>query len=90
AGAAAAARPGGQAMELVVVSVPDCPNAPILERRLAQALAETGIEQAASIARRVVSDGEQAARRQMRGSPTQPIAVTTDAAATPGELRSLG
>ncbi|MFC5822471.1 alkylmercury lyase [Nonomuraea insulae] len=57
-------------MELIVVTVPDCPNAPTLERRLAQALAETGATEAATITRRTVSDAEQADRWQMRGSPT--------------------
>ncbi|MFB4269664.1 alkylmercury lyase family protein [Nonomuraea sp. GTA35] len=57
-------------MELVVVTVPDCPNAPVLEARLAQALAEAGATAAATITRRTVSDVEQAARWQMRGSPT--------------------
>lgn len=57
-------------MELVVVTVPDCPNAPVLEERLAQALAETGTAASASITRRTVTDAEQAARWQMRGSPT--------------------
>ncbi|TDD16813.1 alkylmercury lyase [Nonomuraea diastatica] len=57
-------------MELVVVTVQDCPNAPVLEARLAQALAETGAAAAATITRRTVSDAGQAARWQMRGSPT--------------------
>lgn len=57
-------------MELVVVTVPDCPNAPMLEARLAQALAETGATGVATITRPTVSDAEQAARWQMRGSPT--------------------
>ncbi|MFI9846707.1 alkylmercury lyase [Nonomuraea sp. NPDC051941] len=57
-------------MELVVVTVPDCPNAPTLETRLAQALAETGTTAAAVITRRTVRDAEEAARWQMRGSPT--------------------
>ncbi|MEV4471332.1 alkylmercury lyase family protein [Nonomuraea sp. NPDC049504] len=57
-------------MELVVVAVPDCPNAPTLERRLAQALADIGAGPTASIPRRTVADTEQAARWQMRGSPT--------------------
>lgn len=57
-------------MKLVVVTVPDCPNAPVLEQRLAQALAETGAGARVSIVRRTVADAEQAARLQMRGSPT--------------------
>ncbi|MGW3353416.1 alkylmercury lyase family protein [Nonomuraea rubra] len=57
-------------MELMVVTVPDCPNAPMLEARLAQALAETGAAAPATITRRTVDDAGQAARWQMRGSPT--------------------
>ncbi|HEX4811537.1 MAG TPA: alkylmercury lyase family protein [Nonomuraea sp.] len=57
-------------MELVVVTVPDCPNAPMLEARLAQALAETGAAAEATITRRTATDAGQAARWQMRGSPT--------------------
>ncbi|WP_049564014.1 alkylmercury lyase family protein [Nonomuraea sp. SBT364] len=56
-------------MKLVMVTVPDCPNAPTLERRLLKALDESGV-QAAAIERRTVSDAGQAARWQMRGSPT--------------------
>ncbi|MGP3919840.1 thioredoxin family protein [Nonomuraea sp. 10N515B] len=57
-------------MELTVVAVPNCPNAPLLEERLVHALAETGAAARASISRRTVSDAEQAKRWQMRGSPT--------------------
>ncbi|MEO3853990.1 thioredoxin family protein [Acrocarpospora sp. B8E8] len=60
-------------MELTVVAVPDCPNSPVLEERLAQALAETGAAARASITHRTVSDAEQAERWQMRGSPTLPV-----------------
>ncbi|MEV4179401.1 hypothetical protein, partial [Nonomuraea sp. NPDC049709] len=56
-------------MKLVMVTVPDCPNAPTLERRLLKALNESGAR-AATIAHRTVSDAGQAARWQMRGSPT--------------------
>ncbi|MBO3744868.1 thioredoxin family protein [Streptosporangiaceae bacterium NEAU-GS5] len=58
-------------MELTVVTVPDCPNALMLERRLALALAETGaVAAAATITRRTVTDAEQAAQWRMHGSPT--------------------
>jgi hypothetical protein len=46
-------------MELVMVTVPNCPNAPMLEARLAQALAESGATAAATITRRTVSDAGQ-------------------------------
>lgn len=62
-------------MELVVVTVPDCPNASMLEARLAQALAETGAAAQATITRHTASDAEQAARWQMRGSPAQPARI---------------
>lgn len=51
-----------------MLTVPDCPNGPVLEERLSQALAELGSQ--ASIVRRTVEDEEQAARWGMRGSPT--------------------
>lgn len=57
-------------MELEVVTVPDCPNAPLLEERLAPILAELGACGGVPIVRRTVADAEQAARWQMRGSPT--------------------
>jgi predicted DsbA family dithiol-disulfide isomerase len=54
-------------MELTVLAVPDCPNAPVLERRLAEALAgRSGV----TVARRVIADVAEAARWGMRGSPT--------------------
>lgn len=55
-------------MEIVVLTVPDCPNAPVLEERLAQALAEIGAH--ASIVHRTVENAEQAERWGMHGSPT--------------------
>lgn len=57
-------------MELTVVTVPDCPNAPALEERLAHVLAELDAAGQVSITRHTVTDAEQAARRRMRGSPT--------------------
>jgi predicted DsbA family dithiol-disulfide isomerase len=54
-------------MELTVLAVPGCPNAPVLEQRLAEALAG---RPAATVARRVITDMDEAARWGMRGSPT--------------------
>jgi hypothetical protein len=54
-------------MELIVLAVPDCPNAPVLEERLAEALAG---RPAAPVARRVITDAAGAARWGMHGSPT--------------------
>ena len=47
-------------MELTVLAVPGCPNAPVLEHRLAEALA----------GRPPVTDVAEAARWRMHGSPT--------------------
>ena len=54
-------------MELTVLAVPDCPNAPVLEERLAEALAD---RPAVPAARQVITDAAQAARWGMHGSPT--------------------
>jgi hypothetical protein len=54
-------------LELTVLAVPDCPNAPELERRLAEALAD---QPAVTIARHLISSAAEAARWQMHGSPT--------------------
>jgi hypothetical protein len=61
--------PGGreQAMELTVLAVPDCPNAPELERRLIVALAD---RPAITVTRRVITELAAAARWGMHGSPT--------------------
>jgi len=54
-------------MELMVLAVPDCPNAPLLEQRLAGLLAaQPGV----IVTRRVITDPAEAARWGMRGSPT--------------------
>jgi hypothetical protein len=51
-------------MELTVLAVPGCPNAPVLERRLAEVLAaRTGV----TVARREIADAAEAARWGMRG-----------------------
>ncbi|MGW0595027.1 hypothetical protein [Streptosporangium sp. NPDC002607] len=54
-------------MELTVLVVPDCPNASVLDERLAEVLADRWW---VSVMRRVIDDDEQAARWGMRGSPT--------------------
>ncbi len=54
-------------MELTVLAVPGCPNAPELERRLAEAL--TG-RPAVTVTRQVITDAAEAARWGMHGSPT--------------------
>jgi hypothetical protein len=54
-------------MELMVLTVPDCPNAAVLDERLAEVLAD---RPGVSVVRRVIDDDAQAARWGMRGSPT--------------------
>lgn len=49
------------------LTVPDCPNAPLLEQRLTEALA--GVPGVA-VQRRVIADDTEAARYGMNGSPT--------------------
>jgi len=50
----------------MVLSVPGCPNVPLLEQRLEQALAG----RPAVTVRRVIADADEAARCGMCGSPT--------------------
>jgi hypothetical protein len=54
-------------MELTVLAVPDCPNAPALRERLAEALAGYP---AVPVARQVITDAAGAAAWGMHGSPT--------------------
>jgi hypothetical protein len=54
-------------MELTVLAVPGCPNARLLEQRLAEALAG---RPAVTVVWRVVTDADEAARWGMCGSPT--------------------
>lgn len=54
-------------MDLMVLTVPDCPNGPLLEERLAEVLTGRG---RLPVTRRVISDEAEAARWGMRGSPT--------------------
>jgi len=53
-------------IELMVLSVPGCPNLPLLEQRLAEALAG----RPAVRVRRVIAGADEAARCGMCGSPT--------------------
>jgi hypothetical protein len=54
-------------MELTVLAVPGCPNAPVLVQRLADALAgQDGV----TVGRRVIADAADATRWRMNGSPT--------------------
>ena len=54
-------------MELTVLAVPDCPNASVLERRLAAVLAGRA---AIPVTRQVITSPAEAARWGMHGSPT--------------------
>lgn len=57
----------GPAVEVTVLTVADCPNGPLIEARLAQALAgRDGVR----VTRRKIDTGADAARFGMRGSPT--------------------
>ncbi|MFB7710164.1 thioredoxin family protein [Streptomyces sp. NPDC056105] len=71
-------------MRITVLTVPDCPNAPVVEERLAQAL--EGRE--ADVERIEVGDPEQATRFGMTGSPTVLI-DGVDPFAVPGAPASL-
>jgi len=53
-------------MRLTVLAVPGCPNAPLLEQRLAEALAGLPV----TVERRAIASEDEAARWGMRGSPT--------------------
>jgi hypothetical protein len=72
-------------MELVLLTVPGCPNAAPFEERLAAALAE---HPAAVVRRRVVGDEREAAEAGMHGSPTL-LVDGIDPFATPGQPPSL-
>jgi hypothetical protein len=54
-------------MELTVLSVPDCPNLPLLEERLATVLSDWP---GTTVIREVIADPSEAARLGMHGSPT--------------------
>ncbi|MCY0940481.1 hypothetical protein [Streptomyces antarcticus] len=54
-------------MRVEMLTVPDCPNGPVLKERLALVLpGRTGVE----LTEHVVGDQEEAERRGMHGSPT--------------------
>jgi hypothetical protein len=54
-------------MDLTVLAVPDCPNAPVMQQRLAEVLADwPGV----ALQWRVIADVADAARWRMHGSPT--------------------
>ena len=72
-------------MHLMVLAVPGCPNAPVLEQRLAAALeGRAGV----SVSREVISTEGEAGRWGMRGSPTLLI-DGADSFAEPGQPPSL-
>ncbi|KJS63341.1 DsbA family protein [Streptomyces rubellomurinus] len=72
-------------MELTILAVPDCPNAPLLRERLAEALAR---QHAPAVTSHVVTDAEQAERLGMHGSPTLLI-NGSDPFTEPGQPASL-
>lgn len=72
------------AMDLVLLTVPDCPNAAAFEEHLAVALAR----HPAAVVRRVVGDEREAVEAGMHGSPTLLI-DGQDPFAAPGEPPSL-
>ncbi len=73
------------AVDLVLLTVADCPNAAAFEEHLAAALAG---HPAAAVRRRVVADEREAAEAGMHGSPTL-LVDGTDPFAAPGEPPSL-
>ncbi|MEU3048063.1 thioredoxin family protein [Streptomyces sp. NPDC006984] len=72
-------------MELTILAVPDCPNAPLLRERLTEALAG---QPAPAIASHLVTTPEQAERLGMHGSPTLLI-NGADPFTEPGQPASL-
>jgi predicted DsbA family dithiol-disulfide isomerase len=72
-------------MQLTVLAVPDCPNAPVLGDRLAAVLdGRAGV----LVSQQVISDEGEAARWGMHGSPTLLI-DGADPFAEPGQPPSL-
>lgn len=71
-------------MKLTVLTVPDCPNGPLLDQRLAEVLAD---RPGVPVTRHVITDERTAAEAGMHGSPTLLIDGTDPFAgqATPGE-----
>jgi predicted DsbA family dithiol-disulfide isomerase len=72
-------------MRIEVLTVPECPNGPLVERRLAEVLAGRSD---VIVERRVAGTAEQAERYGMRGSPTVLI-DGRDPFAAPGAGTSL-
>jgi hypothetical protein len=72
-------------MQLMVLAVPDCPNAPVLEERLASVL-HGRVD--VSVSHEVITDESGAVRWGMHGSPTLLI-DGTDPFAEPGEPPSM-
>ncbi len=72
-------------MHLTVLAVPDCPNAPVLNDRLAVVL---GGRAAVSVSHVVIGDEDEAARRRMYGSPTL-LVDGVDPFAEPGQAPSM-
>ncbi|GGX31562.1 hypothetical protein GCM10010341_61280 [Streptomyces noursei] len=71
-------------MLITVLTVPDCPHAPVVEERLSRALAGRRV----AVDRVEVTDEEQAARLGMTGSPTVLI-DGVDPFARPGAVASV-
>ena len=72
-------------MELVLLTVPDCPNAAVFEERLAAALAG---RPGTAVRHREVADEREAAEAGMHGSPTLLI-DGVDPFAAPGQAPGL-
>jgi hypothetical protein len=72
-------------MQLTILAVPGCPNAPVMEDRLAAVL---GDRADVPVSTEVISDEDQAARRGMHGSPTLLI-DGADPFAEPGQSPSM-
>lgn len=72
-------------MQLTVLAVADCPNAPVLEDRLA---AVAGGRAGVLVSREMISSADEAARRGMHGSPTLLI-DGADPFAEPGQQPSM-
>jgi protein-disulfide isomerase len=72
-------------MHLMLLAVPDCPNAMLLEEHLAQVLEG---RRDVSVDRQVIEDEQEAARLGMHGSPTI-LVDGTDPFAEPGQSASM-
>ena len=72
-------------MRVMVLAVPDCPNAMLLEERLAQVLDG---RRDVSVSRQVIEDEQEAARQGMHGSPTI-LVDGTDPFAEPGQSATV-